>query len=617
VTGKNKPILDEQSFEKLLEAAHVMQEHTRKTQELQEPPDVQSVPEPEVPQKSPPQTSKPASGESSPANVDYTATLAEIADTQQRIRVKHLEADKAMALVVERVVRITNASGAAVAIVEDKTVRYRAGGGTPALPVGSEVPLRAAVCQATVRTGQVLGASDVKVEILFDPDPCLARGILSLLAVPIYQTGEIAGALELYFDRPQGFTEQDIHTCQLMAGLVTEVLGRDAESNLKKSMAAERSTMLAAIEKLKPNLAALVKEKPAAASPAKLAPESAASKEFPCWKCGNSLLAEEQFCGKCGTPRAGGDILPSLQSKVASLWHMQQARQNSSPPAIETPPAEDAEGWAELHLEKIPLDEKHLDEEHPGGEPHLDEVHLDEDHLDQPRLNETHAELSGDKPAHDPPEPLFSPPLENDPMLAGLDYSSFDEEILVPPLSSNMEDGEVVEEGRTTALAKSQPVDLVWSSAAKARDFLESLSGARRPGTFTHFWRARRGDFYLGIALILVVVVIRWGIWSDHPVGASGNGVTVSGRAIRRRAPAPDADLSVFDKLLISLGLAEAPDAPEYRGNPDTQVWVDLHTALYYCPGSDLYGKTAKGKMSSQRDAQLDQFEPAYRKACE
>jgi hypothetical protein len=72
-----------------------------------------------------------------------------------------------------------------------------------------------------------------------------------------------------------------------------------------------------------------------------------------------------------------------------------------------------------------------------------------------------------------------------------------------------------------------------------------------------------------------------------------------------------------MDKILISLGLAEAPEEPENKGNPDTQVWVDLHTALYYCPGSDLYGKTAKGKLSTQRQAQLDQFEPASRKACD
>jgi hypothetical protein len=73
----------------------------------------------------------------------------------------------------------------------------------------------------------------------------------------------------------------------------------------------------------------------------------------------------------------------------------------------------------------------------------------------------------------------------------------------------------------------------------------------------------------------------------------------------------------MFDRMLISLGLAEAPPEPENRGNPETQVWVDLHTGLYYCPGTDLYGKTPKGKYTLQRDAQLDQFEPAYRKTCD
>ena len=50
-------------------------------------------------------------------------------------------------------------------------------------------------------------------------------------------------------------------------------------------------------------------------------------------------------------------------------------------------------------------------------------------------------------------------------------------------------------------------------------------------------------------------------------------------------------------------------------GNPDTQVWVDVHTALYYCPGGDLYGKTADGKCS-RTGCQQDQFQPAKGKAC-
>jgi len=74
--------------------------------------------------------------------------------------------------------------------------------------------------------------------------------------------------------------------------------------------------------------------------------------------------------------------------------------------------------------------------------------------------------------------------------------------------------------------------------------------------------------FYLAVALILVAVVIRWGVWSEHSVGATGRGNAVSGSSHRRKLD-PNADLSVFDKLLISLGLAEGPDAPEYKGNPE------------------------------------------------
>jgi hypothetical protein len=143
------------------------------------------------------------------------------------------------------------------------------------------------------------------------------------------------------------------------------------------------------------------------------------------------------------------------------------------------------------------------------------------------------------------------------------------------------------------------------------------LAATHTPSAVARFWRSRRGDFYLAIAVILVAVVIRWGIWSNHSVGATSRGTAVSATSNPHKAPAPDSDLSTFDKLLISLGLAEPPETPEYRGNPETQVWVDVHTALYYCPGSDLYGKTPDGKFTSQRDAQLDQFESASRKACD
>lgn len=566
MTDQNKPVLDEQTFEKLLQAAYVLQEHNRKMRELEESLESQSeqLREQELANQSLMEKSKPEAQERSRSNGDYTLTLAQIVEAQHQIQMRHLELEKAIAVVAERVARIIGASGAGIGILDGTVVRYRGGAGSSALPAGSEIPLKKAICQANIRTGQVIRSQDVNTEILFDSEPCLRRGILSLVSVPIYHDSDIVGALELYFDKINGFAEQDIHTCQLMAGLVTEAISRDAELNLKNAMVAERSTMIAAMEKLKPDLAALA-EDPSVTS-LNVSASAAPPVDIPCWKCGNNLVAEEQFCGKCGASRASGSESSGMQSKIASAWH----RQTASAESFAAAPADDIKPPERFSL------------------PNLDEP-----------------ELEGSDPGS---APSFAANADEDAEAPWLSQSQSPEE--------NTEQDEQNIEALSTVLAKPRQEEMVWSSAAKARDFLESLSATRRtPGALAHFWRSRRGDFYLAIAIILVLVVIRWGIWSNSSVGATGHGIPASTSA--RSQPAADADLSLFDKFLIALGLAEAPDPPQYRGNPSIQVWVDLHTALYYCPGSDLYGKTPRGKLTSQRDAQLDQFEPANRKACD
>ncbi len=588
---KNKPVLDQQTFEKLLEAGYVIQEHSRKMQNLEERMASHSarLREQESENQAPLPSSKPESQATSRSDSDYTLTLAEIVEAQRQIQERHLELDKAMAVITEKVARIAGATGAAIGILEEKMVRYRAGAGTPALPLGSEVPLATAVCAASVRTGQVIRSEDVNTEVLFDPEPCRERGILSMVAVPIYHDGDIVGALELYFDKIHGYAEQDIHTCQLMAGLVTEAIGRDAELKLKKSMAAERSTMLAAIEKLHPNLAALAEDQPSAAATGKASMDAGAASvvKSPCWKCGNNLVREEQFCGSCGAPRDSDGEPASLQSKVASAWHRQQTSQENfaASPSNGTPTSR--------------------------GTPLPVAAH--------PQEQEKETEVEEDATGDNLLEPFSFPEMaESDSFSARSISASADEDAMAASLSES-QSGEEEDDVEIPACAITKPRqdDLVWSSAAKTRDFLESLAGKNAPSSLARFWHSRRGDFYLAVAVILVVVVIRWGIWSNPSVGATSHGTAVSSSANRHKPPAPEADLSTWDRLLIGLGLAEAPEAPEYKGNPDTQVWIDLHTALYYCPGTDLYGNTPKGRLTSQRDAQLDQFEPANRKPCD
>jgi GAF domain-containing protein len=600
VEQKDKPVFDEDTLARVLEAAYVLQEHNR-TLELNLELQSEQLREQHAKNEPPTATSPPEPDNRTSPKDAHTRILAEIVETQHQIQVRQLELESTLALVADRLLQITGAIGTAIGIVEGKIVLYRAGSGPSALPRGSKLSMEKALCFTALRTGQVMRCADVNPEFLLDAEECHRRGILSVIAVPVYHEGGVAGALELHYDKANGFTDQDVHSCQLMAGLVTEALTRDAQLTWKKSLAVERATMLEAIEKLRPNLAALVQVpavKESETNPVAQAP--VAKPSVACRKCGHALVEEEQFCGKCGSPRGADAELPSMQSKVASLWQLQQSKSPSS-----------SSGGGK-HAAEAP------------GEHDFGNVDSQEEDLKDPdgRERELAKLLANSLPdfsvAHDPADVERSAPHPRPAQAAGNPEISQEEPVktehlegILVPLAVSTETEDSAESATATALEKVDQ-DITWTSATKAREFLEQVARLHKHRGFQLFWNARRGDIYLAIAVILMAIVIRWGVWSDHAVGATGSGAANS--SSHRKA---DADLSMLDRWLIGLGLAEPPDKPEPKGNPETQVWVDLHTALYYCPGTDLYGKTPKGKYTSQKDAQLDQFEPAYRKACD
>jgi hypothetical protein len=161
------------------------------------------------------------------------------------------------------------------------------------------------------------------------------------------------------------------------------------------------------------------------------------------------------------------------------------------------------------------------------------------------------------------------------------------------------------QELKPAIVPSTQPSEAVppatWTSASQALKWLKSLETANSPG---RLWLAKhRGDISIALsAFILLLALTGWGL---HP------GQARAGQS--QTAP----KLTLFERILIGLGVAEAPPQPVASGNPNVWVWVDVHTALYYCPGSELYGKTEGGKFALQREAQLDQFQPAARKNCE
>jgi ribosomal protein L40E len=137
--------------------------------------------------------------------------------------------------------------------------------------------------------------------------------------------------------------------------------------------------------------------------------------------------------------------------------------------------------------------------------------------------------------------------------------------------------------------------DLNLSLLSDAND-THTKALARRLSDWRVKLRFQRADLYLGLAIFVAATALLWP------------------SAVPRRSTS----LDPWERALVTLGIAEEP-APLIHspGDPKAQVWIDPHTALYYCLGEEQYGKTEDGRFSSQREAQMDRFEPAGRSACE
>ncbi len=523
-TTQNKPVLDRETFQQLLEAAYVLQGHNDR--------------------------SRPAM-----VRPDYTQALSELVEIQSLIQSHQLDLQSAASVIAARAEKFTGASGAAVGILKDDELNYKSATGSAADDSGMPVPAASSLSAHCFATGQSLQSLDALKDARIPADLCREAGVQSLIAVPAFHEGKAAGVLELRFSEKNAFQEQDVRTCQLLAGLLAEAIARSAELEWKQALAVERATMIEALERIKPQLERMAVE-PAknteAASPS-VAPATAPAKEqvaVLCRGCAHELELEEFYCGICGAPRPSEDPASGdLQSKWASLWHLKQAADIRKSAANEDLSEE---------IESVtPLFPAALESSNHGR-----------------------ADIRS-------PEEDAGLTIDQDPSHAVR---------ILPALN---EDSEIA----STPVPSGSP----WTSAAHARQWLESFNTPRK-----RVWLARhRANLYLATAATLLFAVIAG--WGSYSTPASGSGIS---QARSRRNPPPP-QLSLFEKTLVGLGLAVPPPSPTYRGNPEITVWEDVRTALYYCPGADLYGKTERGKFSTQREAQQDQFEPAFRRPCE
>ena len=284
-------------------------------------------------------------------------------------------------------------------------------------------------------------------------------------------------------------------------------------------------------------------------------------------------LPPEHVCEQCGTPAREGERLcvqcaaeeqrpgEQLQRKWASMWLMSQEQGLWDRPSNSPNDTPGETNPAETEALRVPVAFEVPDQPHQT------------------------VALGDSRRAPD-----LADPLEEE-----------EEEEEVGPATEELE-----YEPSDSRLAKFSPVHQILEETADLE--LPSLEISAEAPTAAP-WNLRdlrlrlrfhRADLYLVVAIVVSTFAMVW-VLSATPAGAA------------QRKPR----LSPWEKALVSLGLADPPEPAPRRGNPNIQVWVDPKTALYYCVDEDLYGKAPGGHATTQREAQMDQYEPASRAGCE
>src|ERR1700686_4697704 len=190
--------MDQGAFQRLLSAAFVLQQHNDRLQ-----------------------LGKPDSG--------YAKSLTAILEIQEQIKNRRLDLQAAASLIARSIREITDATGAAVAILEQDQLEYYAASGSAAGEAGSREPAGVSLAAECLRSGMILKCPKAETDPRLSSELCHLLNVKALIAVPLSCEGKVAGVLELHFAQADSFGEHEVRTCQLMAALLAELIADNAK----------------------------------------------------------------------------------------------------------------------------------------------------------------------------------------------------------------------------------------------------------------------------------------------------------------------------------------------------------------------------------------------------
>lgn len=170
--------------------------------------------------------------------------LSGIVRTQDEIATAPADPESVMRLVVERARELTGAAGAMVGLPDGEELVYHVGSGNGQPFEGIRLRIDSSLSGESFRTGEVIRTDDAYADPRTDVESARKVGARSIILVPLRRGHEVIGILNLISPEPNAFTDEDVDTLRLMAGLIGATVARAEAFDAERRLVQERTEAL-------------------------------------------------------------------------------------------------------------------------------------------------------------------------------------------------------------------------------------------------------------------------------------------------------------------------------------------------------------------------------------
>lgn len=178
-----------------------------------------------------------------------SARLNDIITTQYLLAKAALNHEAFIALVIERMGLLTQASGVVFESVESDEMVYQAATGTLAPYVGMRMERKHSLSGFCVQSREVLHCNDTETDPRVNLAACRKVDARSMVVAPLFNAGEPVGVLKILSTEPNAFNERDTQTLQLMAGFLGASIGHQADYETSRRLLEGRTEALDALKR--------------------------------------------------------------------------------------------------------------------------------------------------------------------------------------------------------------------------------------------------------------------------------------------------------------------------------------------------------------------------------